>query len=263
MLNKLLKYDIRSAYKSLIVFYIITIISAIIAKIFKNIDNSTIMNIIGGILVLITIVLIISIMINNIIRLWMEFVKNIYGDESYLTHTLPVTKDKIYLSKVISGLISLFTSILVVAISLVICFYSKDTIEFIKINFLNVESAYEIKIVFFLILMFLIFFLEIAFLMVTGYMGIILGHRSNNSKIVKSVVFGIVAYYISQVVTLVFVLIIAFFNNEIMTLLKTNTQLTSGGMKILLIFSLIIYSIYTVIYYYIGKIFLNKGVNVD
>ena len=40
-----------------------------------------------------------SIVINNLMRLWVRFKNNFYGDESYLTHTLPIDKKTLYLSK--------------------------------------------------------------------------------------------------------------------------------------------------------------------
>ena len=40
-----------------------------------------------------------NIILNNLMRLWARFKNNFYGDESYLTHTLPINKKTLYLSK--------------------------------------------------------------------------------------------------------------------------------------------------------------------
>ena len=62
----------------------------------------------------------ISMMINSLVnclmRLWARFVKNLYKDESYITHTLPVEKKDIYLSKVLSALITIFTTTVVIIV---------------------------------------------------------------------------------------------------------------------------------------------------
>ena len=50
--------------------------------------------------------------INTLMRVWARTVRNVYKDEAYLTHTLPVEKSKIYLSKFIAAIITMFTSVL-------------------------------------------------------------------------------------------------------------------------------------------------------
>ena len=47
MLKKLLKYDLKNAYKILIVFYGLALFFAILTRVFLNIENSLFMNIIG------------------------------------------------------------------------------------------------------------------------------------------------------------------------------------------------------------------------
>lgn len=71
--------------------------------------------------------MIVNILINCFMRNWARFVKNIYKDESYLTHTLPVSKNKIYLSKVLTAIITLLTSFIVIIACLAISALNKDT----------------------------------------------------------------------------------------------------------------------------------------
>ena len=99
MLGKVLKYDLKYIYKVLIVFYLLTLVFALFTRLFWSFDNSAILNILGFIASGTMISFIISILINNMMRAWARFIKNIYGDESYLTHTLPISKKTIYLSK--------------------------------------------------------------------------------------------------------------------------------------------------------------------
>ena len=93
---------------------------------------------IGGLIAFgIAISMMINSLVNCIMRLWARFIRNLYKDESYLTHTLPVPRKTIYLSKIISALICIFTTTLVIALCLFICYYSEANIEMLK---------YEIKI---------------------------------------------------------------------------------------------------------------------
>lgn len=130
MLRKLLKYDLENIYKILVVFYTLAIFFAILTRIFLNIENSFIMEIIGKICSGTTIAMIVNILINNLLRIWVRFRSNFYGDESYLTHTLPVKKETLYLSKFLTFIITLFTSFLVLGASLFIAYYSKENLEF-------------------------------------------------------------------------------------------------------------------------------------
>lgn len=92
MLKKLLKYDLKWVFKVVIVFYLLALFFAVLTRLFFGINNSFMMNIVAQICSGTTISMIVSIIINNIMRLWVRFKNNFYGDESYLTHTLPVEK---------------------------------------------------------------------------------------------------------------------------------------------------------------------------
>ena len=100
MLGKLLKYDLKWIYKVVGVFYILAIIFSVAGRLLKNIENSVIFSVISQITIGIAISMMASSLINCIMRLWARFIKNLYKDESYLTHTLPVKKKTIYTSKI-------------------------------------------------------------------------------------------------------------------------------------------------------------------
>ena len=74
----------------------------------------------------------VSSLINCLMRLWARFIRNVYKDESYLTHTLPVEKKTIYASKVITALISIFTTVVVAVACLFICYYSEANMQALK-----------------------------------------------------------------------------------------------------------------------------------
>src|SRR5574344_1912963 len=100
MLLKVLKYDLKFTYKNLIIFYTLSLVFALLGRICSIFDTSGIMLILSKINNGITISMIVSVIINNLMRVWARLVLNFYKDESYLTHTLPVKKSTLYLSKV-------------------------------------------------------------------------------------------------------------------------------------------------------------------
>ncbi len=257
MLKKLLKYDLKWCYKALTIFYILSIIFAILTRIFLNIQEGILFSIIGKIMQGITITLLINILINNILRIWARTIKNFYSDEAYLTHTLPIKKETLFLSKVLTTIITLLTSTIVIVISLLICYYSKENIEIIKniLNQINITNTTIITSI-------IIFYLEMLFLILTGITAIILGYKQNNNKLIKSLIFGLIIYFTMQTLILVIIFIIGLFNQQIMNLFKTN-NITPNLLKQMLSLSTIIYIIYNIILYIIGKNTFKKGVNID
>ena len=98
MLKKLIKYDLQNTFKVVTVFYILSIFFAITTRILFNMNQSVIISIIGQISVGCMFSMIASTLINTMMRSWVRFRNSLYKDESYLTHTLPVTKNELYIS---------------------------------------------------------------------------------------------------------------------------------------------------------------------
>jgi len=248
MLKKVLKYDIKYNYKALIIFYGLTIFFSILTRIFWSFDNSTILNILGYIASGTTISFIFNILINNMMRLWVRFISNIYKDESYLTHTLPISKKTIYSSKFLSAIISSFTSILIIILTMFIAYYSKENLEILKLSLTSIATIYNSTVIKLILTFFFIFFLEMLFIITVGYTGIIIGHKSNNNKIVKSIIYGFIIYLISQTIILLLIFIISLFNQDMLNLFITNELSNFKILKTVIYLSIIIYSIYIFIF---------------
>jgi len=263
MLGKLLKYDLKWSFKPLMVFYILAIFFSILGRIFMEIENSLIFNVLGQICLGVGISMIFNILINNLIRVWARFIRNIYKDESYLTHTLPIEKKTIYLSKILSAIISMLISTVVILISLIICYYSKENFEWLKNSIEFMANAYDSTVISFMATVIITLFLEILFAIFAGYIGIIMAHKSNNRRMVKAVIYGFIAYMIPQVFTLLAIFIIGLFNPEVMNLFNTTEILSVNAIKTVLNGGIIMYTIYIVTYYFIGQKQFEKGVNVE
>lgn len=263
MLNKLIKYDLKYNNKVLVIFYILSIFFAILTRIFLNVENSTIMNIIGKICSGVTISMIFNILINNLMRLWLRFKNNLYNDESYLTHTLPIDKKTIYLSKSLSSLISIIISVTFIALSLFIAYYSKENLEILKKFLLPLATIYNSTIIKIVLAFLFVFFLEFCNGLQAGYTGIILGHRKNNAKTGYSVLFGIITYMIIQILGVITLFIIGLFNPDIMNLFITNDMISVEIIKSVICGAIIQYSLILIINYIINLKLFQKGVNID
>lgn len=263
MLGKLLKYDLKWIYKLVSIFYILAFIFSIIGRGLNEIENSLVFSILAEISFGFAISMMVSSLINSFMRLWVRFIRNVYKDESYLTHTLPVKKNTIYASKVISALICIFTTTIVVIICLLICYYSEPNIETLKSLLELAASTYNTTVIKLLLLMTFVIFLEVMFIVLIGYVGIILGHKSNKNKTLKSIILGFVIYMLMQALTLGLIYVFGIFNPEIMNLINTTNTIQIDAIKSIMFAAVGIYSFYLIILYIWGQKQLEKGVNVE
>ncbi len=256
MLKKLIKYDLIWINKIMLIYFIISIIICTLTRIASLNTSTSIGNIIYQVLKGVSISCFASVLINSVIRVWVRFRNSLYKDESYLTHTLPISKCTLYNSKVISSLISVFISLLVILISFIIAFLNKDLINTIKMIFNNNS--------FIIIGMILTVILEVFYMIHAGILGILIGYKSNNNSLLKSVFIGIILYFVMQLIILGIVYIIGFFNTDISVLFKeaSNTIMDSSFRTLILAVD-ILYIMFIIIMYFIGKKIFNKGVNVE
>ncbi len=262
MLKKLLKYDLQWQYKDLIVIYFFAFFFAVVTRIIEGFEQTSIWMIVYKICYCVTIALIINILINYFKRNWDGFVKSIYKDESYLTHTLPVTKNKIFLSKILTATITLFTSFIVIVFCMAIVFLNKNILEAIKENLEESAIFLNCSILSLIIILVITVFLEFLFLTMSGILGIIIGHKSNNLKIEKSIAIGFGTYMGFSIMSIVIIYIAGLLNSDIMSVFN-NMEVSSNALKSIMIMGIVLYAIYTLIVYFVGNKLLNKGVNVD
>lgn len=263
MLKNLLKHELKYAFKYLSIFYIISLVSALLTRLFLGIENSLIFDIIGKVCSGITISMVVNIVVNNTLRFWVRFKQTLYGDESYLTHTLPVKTSTIYASKMIAGLITLLASILVIALSLFVAYYSKENLEMIKHLLFTFEAVFDISFWGLITFFFAILFIQYSCIIQCGFTGIILGHKMQSGKVGLSVLFGFIVYSVIQTLVLLSVFIIALFNTRLMNFFTTNAITSVDTFKTLLALIGVIYLVFVAIGFIINTKLLKKGVNVE
>ena len=77
MLGKLLKYDLKWVYKLIGIFYILAFIFSVIGRTFGEIENSLICEIVSQIAFGTAISMMVSGLINCLMRSWVRFTRNI------------------------------------------------------------------------------------------------------------------------------------------------------------------------------------------
>ena len=258
MLKKLIKYDLIWISKILGVYFIIALVLSILTRILSFYTDSFAGNLIYSIARGFAISAYISSLITCVMRIWVRFRNNTYKDEAYLTHTLPISKNIMYNSKIISSFISLFITLILIIICLMIVFLNNDLINELKNIFSN--SSY----IFIIISLILTFILESLYMTFTGIIGILLGHRYNNKRTGKSILFGILLYFIMQTIILAIIYAIGLLNTNLNDLFVNSIPADiESSLKTLVIIVNIIYAIFLTGMYFVGRKIYLKGINVD
>lgn len=262
MLKKLLKYDLKNMLKSISIFYLLSIVFAITTRILEGLNETIVVNIITQISMGIMFSMIASSIINTLMRNWVRFKQTIYGDESYLTHTLPVTKHQILTSKSLLSAINLLITFILCIISLLIAFYTKDNIMYLKDLTTVISTSIDINPKVFIVLVFIILYLEVYNIIISGYLGILLGHKKSNNKVGFSVLYGFITYILTQLIVLLCIYIIGLFNQDVMNVFTSNNLNYSIITPLIYTFTLIYIVIIYIVNIVSNKVF-NKGVNVE
>ena len=263
MLNKLLKYDLKYMIKNMSIFYILGLFFSITTRILFSLDQTVMVKIVGQISVGCMFAMVISIIINVVMRSWVRFRESIYKDEAYLTHTLPITKNDIYNSKFIQTLIFFIFSFVVALVCLFITYYTEERWILLKGIINKITTGLDFKPTLFVTCFILTVFLEIFNAIQCGFFGMILGHKKNNGKLGYSIAFGFIFYLVTQSLVLLSVYIVGLFNSSVMDLFNNTMLLDTGALKILVLVSSVLYIVIISIMNILCKRELNKGVNID
>lgn len=121
MLGKLIKHDMKSLSRFLIVMHIFLVIASILGRIFMtsriNFNSEELNQTLLLFSYIIFLLIFIGISFGTYTLIGIRFYKNLFSDEGYLTHTLPVTKCQHLLSKIICGSIWAMIDMLLILLS--------------------------------------------------------------------------------------------------------------------------------------------------
>lgn len=254
-ITQLIKYDLKFIYKQVIVFYIIVITLAIIARL-TNIDNSPfIVKFIHEFAQGASFGFSLGMIINASLRTWAKFKYSMYGDESYLSHTLPLKRSTLWNAKFLASLIVIALSIVVFLVCVLIIFLSPSFIEMLR--------SYTPDFWLVLILFALGILCQFIFIMQCGLTGLILGYRHDRNPMVHSVIYGIALYNGIGIFLIAVALLWSLFDPAMHSMLIDGTFQSVNDIYKLLGLIVIGYTITITASYFVNKHFITQGVNVD
>jgi hypothetical protein len=260
MLGKLIKYDLKWILKLILIYCFLGIFFAVTGRLFGLIENSMFFDIISKVCNGISIAMLINAIVNAVIRGWVRVTYNLYKDESYLTHTLPVTKNQLINSKYLTALIEIVTCFACLIISLLIMYAGPS---FTATFNLLISSIVTEKVSTLLTLTLFAILVIVEFLMFISIIdfSIVIGFKSRDRRILKSFLITVACSIASALTLLIIMFIVLSINGVKLT--STTLILSKTAFYSVMLTGIITYSVVIAVFYFLTKHHFNKGVNVD
>lgn len=271
MLSKLIKHEWKTQSKFFIVINFFLIILTLVGILFFSFkiwaiesDFITILSVFGALFYYLSIL---AVSLGGSLYIASRFYKNLYTDEGYLTHTLPVSQHQLLLSKLITSSIWSFLTGLVVFCSIITLFISigfSDGNQFSRLIFqeLPIQLAYfeaetGISVGLSMLLFIIISIVSTVFSILQIFMSISIGQFYKKHKVLGS----IVAYFcLGMLIQLCSMFVL--FPIGIRISFASYIDITALYWSILAGIPIII-SIISVLFYFVSHYILKKKLNLD
>lgn len=250
MLAKLLKYELRKSTKFFIIVYVGMLVSSIIARLFAEFGNTNFTYIMSTIFQGACWAGVASLFINNLLRLWVGFRRSVYGDEGYLLHSLPVKTTTIFWSKWIGALLILIANLLVSAGVILLAYGNNISGLF--------DATFDITLIIGVIA------LEIFAIFCEGILGIVLEHYQNIKSRKRGLVYGLIAFLISQIFVFLVIPLGSIFDSRIGNIFSEPQGIMDFEIiKILIIMTIVAYVVVISAISLFTARKISKGVNLE
>ena len=261
MLSKLLKNDLKKNMSWMWILFVSTLAIALLSRGCKELaENITFFKILGIFFDSIFYALLVNTLLQPFLRGFLNFSKSLYGDASYLTHTLPVTKNQIINSKYLTSLIETLLGFITVVVSLLIVFGSPTMFDTLKI-LLSLTISGEFSIVLVLTLIILLILVEFLMFLSIIFFSIILAYKSKEKRVLKTFLFTTAFAFASSTVLSIAMVVVLLINKVSLT--SATLTLSAKALFSIILTGIIIYLAVTTLFYFLAKKEFNKGVNVD
>lgn len=266
-----MKYNWKSSYKIILLLNIYLLITTLIGIItlYTGIWNSDSKGVTGLGAVLFSIYFISIAFVSSVAILYIaiRFYRNMYSDESYLIHTLPLSKHQLLLSHGIVGAMEIFVTMVIMLLCIFGLMYflftclAPQTQAILHLTYdpqmmVDLQTAFAEHTVFKIIIIVLYFILSSAHSVFLAFASVCMGQLFSHHKIMGSVICYIGLYTLTQIAASLIVL--PFMG---LTLLGnvSMVQLLNCGILVETIFALIS----SAIFYFICHYLLSRKLNLD
>lgn len=261
MLGKVIKYDMKYLNRLLVPYYLILFgmgglirLLGIISKKNEAIKvSSTIISVVFYVGVA-------MVLVYTLVVVLKRFYDNTYKEEGYLTHTLPIKRGNLIDAKILISIIYVIVGIGVMILALMIAIDLKSFIQVVKDFLEPMFQFYNISfvqtLIFVLLLMVSSYFTYLLMIMA----GMSIGQTFNDKRVLWSVVFTVVIYYVSQLIATVTTMLFFFGKMDMIELIE-NGETPIVFLNQTMVLSMLLSGIFLIAYYVIAKITLIKKLN--
>lgn len=261
MLSKLLKYDLRKNMRWLWIIFVAALVAAGINRGTSELSKHyAVFKVINIIFDSVFYALIANCIIHPFIRSFMNFTKSVYGDEGYLTNTLPVSKNKILTSKYLTAIIETILGFATVVVAILIRYVSPTFFPTFK-AILSMAIIGDFSIGLLLTLAIVLIVIEFLMYISIIFFSIVWGFRSNEKKILRSFLYtALMALCAIQFLSIVMIIVLVINGVEFAS---STLTLTTTTMYSVLITGIVVYTGVVVLFYFLARLLYNKGINID
>lgn len=261
MLNKLLKKDLKINMRWMWILFASTIALAGLTRGLNELGkNIAFFKMTGMFFEGVYYGIAINAIIQPFLRNFLNFHKSFYSDESYLTHTLPVTKNQLINSKYLTALIEMVTGFACLIISLLIMYAGPNFTATIQL-LLSTLVAEKVSIGLSLTLVIILIIVEFLMFISIIDFSIVIGFKSRDRRILKTFLITIGCAIAAALTLLVIMLIVLAINGVKLT--SSTLTLSKTAFYSVMLTGIITYCIVIAVFYFLTKHHFNKGVNVD
>lgn len=279
MLAKLIKYDLKYILKSVSIYIVILLICAVCFNITSYDTSCEVVNdipVCSEAPVLLQIfhtifwnamfAVIIGLFLNAAIRTWARFKINFFSDESYFTHTLPISNKTLWTAKFLSAVIITIIVITAIAVSFGILQLVPTGKNFMMSLGIGAPGTTPLYYVVFI----LTIFTQLLYSIMCGLTGITIGNRTGNNGGLRAVICGFAIYLLGVLIMLGCFLIWSTFDDGIHAMLfsgmtsQSAMALTGEGfIDKALTAAGIVYTAMIAALYFVNQKLLSHGIDID
>jgi len=261
MLGNLLKKDLKKDMRWLWIIFVVTIAFAGVSRGCRYLSESiAFFKIVGIFFGSIYYSLAVNAVLQPFLRSFINFSKSFYGDEAYLTHTLPVTKNQLINSKFLTSIIEMVLGFICVVLSLFIMYYSPSMFTNLK-AFLSLIISGDFSLFWALTLMIILIIVEFLMFISIILFSIIIAYRKKEKRVLNTFLITMGLSFAAISVLSVFLVIVLLING--VELSSSILVLPSKAFISVILTGIIIYSLFITLFYLLAKKEFNKGVDVD
>lgn len=208
MLGLRLKYDLKALFRVTWPVYIVAMVLPIGIRIFYWIQDwplfdTTLFQMFSGFYTIIYIMSLFCLIIWPIVACVRDFFNSMLKDEGYLTNTLPVSRNTLFVSKEIAGSIFFLISFVLFILSLLIVIPAFDFME-LKMLMMNLHWTWKQGLA---VILFVLLALTSVYGSITMFiLAMMLGQMHRNAKGILSVAYYFVISFVMQAIMFVFLM---------------------------------------------------------